>query len=517
MGRLNERNRQIVYFFLGKIYFIDNNSYMDIIVNGCKLDNEQEKIVLDDGKNLLVVAGAGSGKSLTIVGKVKYLVNSIGIDPSRILCISFTNASVLSLKEKIGMNVDVMTFHKLALSIFELNNIRFNICPSSYLEYITHEFFFGIIFESEVLMKKMLSYFKIRFYFNTEIRYSKFLKDNYDKIISFERLVVKFIRLFKTNNYSLNSFIEFRKCSHFRKENLFLSIALNVYLVYMNELNSNCSIDFDDMITASSKMVSNGGAVRDYDFIIIDEYQDTSYIRYLLIKNILNRTGARFMAVGDDFQSIYRFSGCTLDLFVNFNKYFSDANMLKIQSTYRNSRELISVAGRFIMKNKMQIRKEMNSSISNPKPIKLCYIPIKNLLDTLDGDIMILGRTNNDIYDYIDEDLTKVGDNIFYNKRPELTITYLTIHRSKGLESNNVILLNVVDSLMGIPNTIADDRVLRYVSRSGEYLYDEERRLFYVAITRTRNNVYLMTKKFHESMFIHEIVKSDFNYIEVVK
>ena len=169
------------------------------------------------------------------------------------------------------------------------------------------------------------------------------------------------------------------------------------------------------------------------------------------------------------------------------------------------------------MKNKMQIRKEMNSSISNPKPIKLCYIPIKNLLDTLDGDIMILGRTNNDIYDYIDEDLTKVGDNIFYNKRPELTITYLTIHRSKGLESNNVILLNVVDSLMGIPNTIADDRVLRYVTRSGEYLYDEERRLFYVAITRTRNNIYLMTKKFHESMFIHEIVKSDFNYIEVIK
>ena len=490
---------------------------MDIIVNGCKLDNEQEKIVLDDGKNLLVVAGAGSGKSLTIVGKVKYLVNYIGIDPSRILCISFTNASVLSLKEKIGMNVDVMTFHKLALSIFELNNIRFNICPSSYLEYITHEFFFGIIFESEVLMKKVLSYFKIRFYFNTEIRYSKFLKDNYDKIISFERLVVKFIRLFKTNNYSLNSFIEFRKCSHFRKENLFLSIALNVYLVYMNELNSNCSIDFDDMITASSNIVSNGGAVRDYDFIIIDEYQDTSYIRYLLIKNILNRTGARFMAVGDDFQSIYRFSGCTLDLFVNFNKYFSDANMLKIQSTYRNSRELISVAGRFIMKNKMQIRKGMNSSISNPKPIKLCYISIKNLLDTLDGDIMILGRTNDDIYDYIDEDLTKVGDNIFYNKRPELTITYLTIHRSKGLESNNVILLNVVDSLMGIPNTIADDRVLRYVSHSGEYLYDEERRLFYVAITRTRNNVYLMTKKFHESMFIHEIVKSDFNYIEVIK
>ena len=171
MGRLNERNRQIVYFFLGKNYFIDNNSYMDIIVNGCKLDNEQEKIVLDGAKNLLVVAGAGSGKSLTIVGKVRYLVNSVGIDPSRILCISFTNASVLSLKEKIGMNVDVMTFHKLALSIFELNNIRFNICPSSYLEYITHEFFFGVIFENEVLIKKVLSYFKIRFYSNTEIRY----------------------------------------------------------------------------------------------------------------------------------------------------------------------------------------------------------------------------------------------------------------------------------------------------------------------------------------------------------
>lgn len=490
---------------------------MDIIVNNYKLDIEQEKIVLDESKSLLVVAGAGSGKSLTIAGKVRYLVNHLGVDPHKILCISFTNASVLSLKDKINIDVDVMTFHKLALSILEYNNIKFNICPSSYLEYVTHEFFFGIIFESKHLMKSVLSYFKIYIYCNVEMRYRKILHEEYNKIILLERLIVKFIKLFKTNNYSLSSFIGFRKCSHSRKDVLFLSLVLNVYLIYMNELNSSGFIDFDDMIIASEKVVSGGGIIKKYDFIIIDEYQDTSYIRYLLIKSILDKTGARFMAVGDDFQSIYKFSGCNLDLFVNFDKYFEDANMLKIQSTYRNSQELINVAGRFIMKNKMQIKKRMNSSISTFKPIKLCYISLKKILDVIDTDVMILGRTNADIYDYIGDDFSKAGDNIFYKEKPELKITYLTIHRSKGLESTNVILLNVTDYLMGIPNTIADDRALRYVSHKGDYLYDEERRLFYVAITRTRNNVYLMTKKFHESMFIHEIIKTDFDYIEIIK
>lgn len=488
-----------------------------MIVNGYELDNEQEKIVLDKSKNLLVVAGAGSGKSLTIVGKVRYLVNELNIKEEEILCISFTNAASQSLKDKINMNVDVMTFHRLAISIMELNNVRFTICNTDYLEYITHEFFFGIIFEDSLFMKKVLSYFNIYFYINVESKYRKFLIKEKGKVLSLEKLIVKFIRLFKTNNHSIESFIRFNNCLNSKKEKKFLSIALNVYLIYLNELNSSESIDFDDMIINAKNLVINNGKIKNYKVVIIDEYQDTSYIRYLLIKSILDRTKAKFVAVGDDFQSIYRFSGCDLKLFVDFDNYYSNSNMLKIQSTYRNSKELISVAGEFIMRNAIQIKKSMNSNKSNYKPIKICYISLKSLLDKLNGNVMILGRTNNDIYKYIDSDFIIDKDKIIYKKMPNLNIRYLTIHRSKGLEEDNVIVLNVINSLTGIPNTIEDDNILRFVSLKGDYLYDEERRLFYVAITRTKNNVYLMTKKFHESIFIHEIIKYNSPSIEIIK
>ena len=97
------------------------------------------------------------------------------------------------------------------------------------------------------------------------------------------------------------------------------------------------------------------GIKHKYKYVIIDEYQDTSLVRFNLIKEILDKTDSKLMVVGDDFQSIYRFTGCDISLFLNFKKYFNKAKILKIQNTYRNSQELIDIAGNFVMKNKHQI------------------------------------------------------------------------------------------------------------------------------------------------------------------
>ena len=150
-----------------------------------------------------------------------------------------------------------------------------------------------------------------------------------------------------------------------------MSIALNVFLIYQNELKSCGLIDFDDMIIQARDTILNGGFIKQYKYIIIDEFQDTSYIRYLLIKSIIDKTDANIMAVGDDFQSIYKFTGCDIDLFVNFDKYFQDSKILKIQNTYRNSQELIQTAGLFVMKNDFQIKKNLTSSKKNFKPINI--------------------------------------------------------------------------------------------------------------------------------------------------
>ena len=135
----------------------------------------------------------------------------------------------------------------------------------------------------------------------------------------------------------------------------------------------NREYDFDDLITEATKVLENNKYIKNFKYIIIDEYQDTSYIRFNLIKRIVDINKAYFMAVGDDFQSIYKFSGSDIGLFLNFREYFKNGITLKIQTTYRNSQELVDIAGDFIMQNKKQIKKKMKSNIHIDKPIKVVY------------------------------------------------------------------------------------------------------------------------------------------------
>ena len=141
---------------------------------------EQTDAINLDHNNIIVSAGAGSGKTLTIVGKIRYLINDLLVKPEEILCLSFTNAATDSLKEKLGNDkIDVMTFHKLGLHILKDNEKNLNISKSDYLDYVVEEFLLGIIFESNILMKKVLSYFNIFLYFDVEKRYKRFINEEY--------------------------------------------------------------------------------------------------------------------------------------------------------------------------------------------------------------------------------------------------------------------------------------------------------------------------------------------------
>ena len=128
-----------------KINEILNDAFFDNI-NGYSLDINQRKIIIDNTDNILVVAGAGSGKTLTIIGKIKYLIEKKLIKPEQILCISFTNETVNNLKTKLNYNVDVWTFHKLALEILKDHNIFYSIAEVDLLEYIVNEYFESIIY-----------------------------------------------------------------------------------------------------------------------------------------------------------------------------------------------------------------------------------------------------------------------------------------------------------------------------------------------------------------------------------
>ena len=496
---------------------------MNYKICGYYLDNEQLAIVLDESKYLLVVAGAGSGKTLTILGKINYLVNKKNVAKDDILCISFTREASLSLKEKIkqefGFDMDVYTFHKLALEILREKGIKCEISASDTLDNIIHEFLYVMVLSDEKYMKLVMKYFRIK-YKNAEM-YIDFLEKNNNKVILFERLLSTFIHLLKCKGYNLSSFNLFLKKAkknifNYRNKKIFLTIALNIYLVYERYLDENKEMDFDDMIIKATNEVKSNGITKKYKYIIIDEYQDTSYVRFLLVKEILNKTNASLMVVGDDFQSIYRFTGCELSLFLNFKSYFNDAKVMKIQNTYRNSQELINIAGDFVMKNKKQIRKNLTSSKHINDPVQVVYYNNikKAFLDLVleiykktNKSILVLGRNNKDINLVLDTNYFKLdNDRVIYLKNKIIKIRYLTVHKSKGLEDESVIIINLENKLLGFPNKIVDYKVLKLLTTNvDKYPYSEERRLFYVALTRTKNKVYLLVPNKNESIFVEEI------------
>ena len=381
-----------------------------------------------------------------------------------------------------------------------LKDVKYNISDPNTLNYIIDEYFYMINHDNYIKNKVKRILNKI------DTSYKYILKSK--ELINLKKLIITFINLFKTNNYNLQYFLKIKKYKDL------IRIIIDIYLLYEEELKSTNSIDFNDMIVFATKYIKEN-SIKKYKYIIVDEYQDTSYIRYLLLKQIINKTGAKIICVGDDYQSIYRFNGCDLNMFLNFKKYFGYAKVLKINNTYRNSQELINVAGMFIMKNKRQLYKKLKSSKSIKHPIKIMYG--KNLQKLLDivitkyQKILILGRNNFDMEKYFKLD----SEGCFTYK--DIRIRYLTIHASKGLEEECVIIINLIDDVLGIPNKIKDNKILKYVNKNyDKYPYEEERRLFYVALTRTKNEVFLLTEKDKKSIFIKELSKDYSKYIEFI-
>ncbi len=463
--------------------FINKNIIREIKFNDVVLDNDQKEAIYTDEINTLVLAGAGSGKTTTIIGKIKYLIEEKNIKENEILCISFTNDSVNDLKDRIIYNIDIFTFHKLALEIIHDYNKAITVV-GDYLEYIINEMFLSIISNID---EKTLKYFN-----NT---------------------ISSFINIFKNYNYDYSYFDTLIK----HNKDKILELIKKVYLIYEDELRSSNYLDFNDIINYSIKLITNKGLKRYYKYIIIDEFQDISENRFLLIDIIRKSCNSKVFSVGDDYQSIYKFAGSNINMITNFKKYFGYTRIIKINNTYRNSNELIKVASDFILKNRHQIRKNLISNKHNNKPIKIIYyynnevVKLKKLLYDMDKTL-ILVRNNYNISNICDEEFIIDKDNITYNNK---IYNYKTIHKSKGLEEENVIILGLENSIYGFPNKRRNS-INNLLLPKDKYLYEEERRLFYVALTRTKNNVYLFVSKEKPSIFVKEILRKNKKYIEVL-
>ena len=380
-------------------------------------------------------------------------------------------------------------------------------------------------------------------------------KEVFEKIVNTEenkyimklvKLVCTFIQNFKTNGFSVDDFSRFERNSTNERTKLFLSICQQCFLEYSKRLKEKNAVDFEDMINDSVRILTEQqriGAKLDFKYIIVDEYQDISRQRFDLTKELSKICKAKIIAVGDDWQSIYAYAGSDITLFTHFTKTMGYGLELKITKTYRNAQEVIDIAGGFIQKNQSQLRKKLISPKHIEEPIviesysenvdrkqtagkggryymigeKVEAIVEKILLENPKSSILLLGRYGFDAFHLCHSGKfvynEKTGS-VTPNKFPNIVLDFMTVHRAKGLGYDNVIIINARNEVYGFPSQVQDDPVLKYVVRDDHSIeYAEERRLFYVALTRTKNRVYLIVPQERPSGFVLELID---DYLQVV-
>lgn len=385
-------------------------------------------------------------------------------------------------------------------------------------------------------------------------------KEVFEKIIASEEsryvrrlvdLVCRFINNFKTNGYDVSEFERMKNSTDNVRNKLFLTLCRECFLYYEQWLSQNDAIDFQDMINESARLINEAKIKNEqlnFKYIIVDEYQDISRQRFDLTKALSDLTGAKIIAVGDDWQSIYAFSGSDITLFTKFSEIMGYAKQMKIVNTYRNSQEVIDIAGNFIQKNTNQICKTLISPKNIEDPVIIYTYDgtrkrigddnrsganyamasaVESALDQIieynkkegkgkDSSILLLGRFGFD-GDRLEKsglfEFTKRGGLLKSVKYPNLKITFMTAHASKGLGYDNVIIVNGRNETYGFPAKIEDDPVLQFVVKKDRtYEYAEERRLFYVAMTRTKNRVFVVAPENNPSEFLLEI-KHDYKNV----
>ena len=515
--------------------------YFDNIFTGIddnvSLDEQQRLTIINDSKYTMIVAGAGSGKTTTMAAKVKYLVEIKKINPKDIVMISFTNKAVDELKQRIQkdfkINCLICTFHKFGLIL--LNDKKLKIISDAYD--IVLEFFEKELCFNNKILKKYINYFTNFFkipkmvflfhnlndYYNIKNKLYKLInikiekKDIYYK--QFILFCLQFIQKIKIKNYIINDVVTSNK-----KEKFFIDFINRLFNYYQNKLKENNMVDFDDIILKATKEINNKQL--SYKYIIVDEYQDISKQRFEFIKKISDISNSKIIVVGDDWQTIYSFSGSEISLFLDFKKLVGQASLLKITNTYRNSQELINIAGNFVMKNKEQITKQLISSKSLNQPITISlykndkinklYLCLKDIINKYgcNQSILLLGRYAFDINTYLGTIFYKKDNYVYCKKISNLKMVFLTVHSAKGLGFDQVIILNVNNEVYGFPSKVINDKLINLIDNNTNYIL-EERRLFYVALTRTKNKVYILSNKQKISPFVLELIKN--NNVEVKK
>lgn len=321
----------------------------------------------------------------------------------------------------------------------------------------------------------------------------------------------------KSNRLSIGELrarLQTREAGVFRfRHEMFLNLYEKLASVWEARLRAEGHIDFEDMLQLAADHIDAGTWFNRYYLVMVDEFQDASQARARILASLVSRPGSCLFAVGDDWQSINRFAGADLSVMTGFDRKYGAATTLRLQRTFRCTQRLCDISSAFVKLNPSQISKDVRSDQSDvPEPVRIVRVAniqtegraavqgvLKNIALNSSSrrvTVFLLGRYRND-----ERYMPTAYDH------DKLDVRFATVHASKGLEADHVIVTGLTSDTLGFPNSVTDDPVLQLAMPAAEeYPNAEERRLFYVALTRAKYTVSLITQQGKESAFVAELL-----------
>ncbi len=357
------------------------------------------------------------------------------------------------------------------------------------------------------------------YHYKSALSFEEEFRTYHKEVKDFLRQTIQVINMVKVENLTSKQILEKSDKDQHERVRDFYKLAVPIITEYKNYCTNKSYLDFSDMIIKTISLFKNHQEIADkfkekYEYILVDEFQDVNNLQVELIKLLLTNKNQLF-CVGDDWQSIYGFRGSNVDYIVNFKDHFINAETIKLSLNYRSTENIVSASNEVIKHNKFKVDKEVKSSKKSNSKIHIYagktetenieYVvnQVKQLKDKgyLKEDILFLYRRSKMFNPYFER-----------FKQERLFVSGKTIHASKGLEAKAVFIIGLTQGNGGFPDIWMEDRIYQVIKASNhDLLLEEERRLFYVAITRAKDQLFLLTEKGNESKFLKEI-PDDFTF-----
>jgi len=353
--------------------------------------------------------------------------------------------------------------------------------------------------------------------YNSALLFEEEFRNYHKEIKDFLRQVMRVTDMIKVENCDTDDILKKSQLDQHQRVRDFYTLAIPLIDQYKDYCINKSYLDFNDMISRTISLFRNHKEIADkfkkkYQYILVDEFQDVNNLQVELIKLLLTNKNQLF-CVGDDWQSIYGFRGSNVDFIINFKKYFKTAQIIKLDLNYRSTQNIVGASNEVISNNKFKVNKELRSSKKTNSKIHIYtgsdeddninfVVEQINMLQQQRGytrdDILFLYRRSKMFHPYFER-----------FKQEGIFVSGKTIHGAKGLEAKAVFVIGLTEGYGGFPDIWMEDRIYHVIKPSKhDLLLEEERRLFYVAITRAKDDLFLITEKGNESSFLREIPDS---------